>query len=186
ALRTIEAEKDAPLQTSARQQAAVQGIEDACQKVQTPMQSLEHALVPWVSFLIVPLFALANAGVAVQGSLAAAFSSPETLGIVLGLCVGKPLGITLFSLLAVKTGIGRLPSGVTLGMLHAAAWIAGIGFTMSLFIANLAFPASTHAAQLDHAKLGVLCGSTAAGLIGLGLLAHAMRKRREPVVAGGA
>ncbi|HYD01522.1 MAG TPA: Na+/H+ antiporter NhaA [Phycisphaerales bacterium] len=177
ALRTIEAEQDTPLHTSASQQAAVQGIEDACQKVQTPMQSLEHALVPWVSFLIVPVFALANAGVALTGGLAAAFTSPETLGIVLGLCVGKPLGITLFSLLAVKTGIGRLPSGVTPAMLHAAAWIAGIGFTMSLFIANLAFPGATHPSQLDHAKIGVLAGSTVAGLIGLALLWHATRRR---------
>ncbi|MBY0395662.1 MAG: Na+/H+ antiporter NhaA, partial [Thermoleophilia bacterium] len=179
ALGAIEHEKGTPLRSSPAQQAAVQGIEDACQKVQTPMQSFEHALIPWVTFLIVPLFALANAGVTVSGAIADALRARETLGVVAGLAVGKPLGITLFSLLALKTGLGRMPAGVTVRMLHAAAWIAGIGFTMSLFIANLAFPAQAQAAELDHAKIGILAGSTVSAAVGLALLAHATRPRRD-------
>lgn len=180
ALATIDNDKAGPLKTSPEQQAAVQGIEDACAKVQTPMQSIEHSLVPWVSFLIVPLFALANAGVAISGSLTDALASRETLGIILGLCIGKPLGITLFAVLAIKTGLGSMPTGVTFKMLHATAWIAGIGFTMSLFIANLAFPAATHGTNLDDAKLGVLTGSAVAAVIGMALLAHATKGRSEP------
>lgn len=183
ALEAIERDGEGPVRTSAVQQAAVQGIEDACQKVQTPMQSLEHGLLPWVSFVIVPLFALANAGVTLSGSLTDALTSRETLGIVLGLCVGKPLGIMVFSLLALKTGIGRMPSGVTVGMLHAAAWLAGIGFTMSLFIANLAFGAMPGA--LNNAKLGILLGSSVAGVVGLVLLARATRHLSEPRPSGG-
>jgi len=179
ALDAIEHEESS-LRSSPTQQAAVQGIEDACQKVQTPMQSFEHALIPWVSFLIVPLFALANAGVTIGGGLTDALLARDTLGIILGLVLGKPLGITLCALLAVKAGVAALPAGVSLKMVHAAAWIAGIGFTMSLFIANLAFPAATHAVNLDHAKIGVLAGSTIAGVVGLALLRHATKRRSAP------
>jgi len=178
-LSTLESHPETPLRTSQQQQAAVQGIEDACNKVQTPMQSLEHALIPWVSFLIVPLFALANAGVTLSGSLTAALSARETLGIIVGLCIGKPLGITLLSLLAIKTGLCTMPTGVTLKMLHASSWIAGIGFTMSLFIANLAF--GTLPENLNDAKLGILTGSAIAGIIGLALLAHATKPPRVPL-----
>ncbi|MFT3683426.1 MAG: Na+/H+ antiporter NhaA [Phycisphaerales bacterium] len=179
-LDMLRAEEGAPLRTSPQQQGVVQGIEDACQKVQTPMQSFEHGLLPWNSFLIVPLFALANAGVTVSGSLWGALSSRETLGVMLGLVIGKPLGITVLSVLAVKMRLGVLPAGVTLKMLHATAWIAGIGFTMSLFIANLAFPADGHQVELDHAKIGILAGSAVAGVVGLGLLARATRRPSEP------
>lgn len=174
ALGVIEEEQDRPLRTSPAQQAAVQGIEDACNKVQTPMQIFEHGLIPWVSFLIVPLFALANAGVAVTGNVGEAFASRETLGIVLGLCVGKPLGITLFAWLALRTRAGSMPTGVSMAMLHACSWVAGIGFTMSLFIGHLAFIGSDE--NLARAKLGVLAGSTLAAVVGMGLLARAARR----------
>lgn len=173
ALETIERDGEGPLRTSAVQQNAVQGIEDACAKVQTPMQSLEHALLPWVSFVIVPLFALANAGVTLSGSFSAAITSRETLGIVLGLCIGKPVGIVVFSVIALKTGAGSMPAGVTFKVLHAAAWLAGIGFTMSLFIANLAFGSLPE--NLNDAKLGILVASGVAGVVGLGLLAQATK-----------
>ncbi len=177
AVDVLDKDKATPLHTSPTQQAAVQGIEDACQKVQTPMQSLEHALLPWVSFLIVPLFALANAGVVLSGSLTDALSGRETLGIILGLCIGKPLGIAIFSFIALRTGLGKLPTGVTFKMLHACSWIAGIGFTMSLFIANLAFAVTPE--RLDHAKIGILVGSAISGIVGFALLVHATRPRNE-------
>lgn len=164
------------------QQAAVQGIEDACNKVQTPLHTLEHAMAPWVAFVVIPIFALANAGVHLGGvggdagggaeehSLLHAFTQRETLGVMLGLLLGKPIGITLVSLLAVKSGLGALPSGVTWRHLHGASWLAGIGFTMSLFIANLAFAGGEAAEKLNDAKIGILSGSLVAGIVGFMLL----------------
>jgi len=167
---------------SPEQHSIVQGIEDACDKVQSPLQSLEHSLAPWVAFLIVPLFALANAGVAPAGSegLWASATSRESIGIVLGLIIGKPLGIMLACFIAVKAGFGALPERTTWAMLHGAAWLAGIGFTMSLFIASLAFkgnPDSVEraASQLANAKIGVLAGSTIAATVGLLLLWYALK-----------
>jgi NhaA family Na+:H+ antiporter len=149
-------------------------------KGRSPLESLEHALASWVSYGVLPLFAVANAGVTLNGSFVGALGASETLGTVLGLAVGKPAGITACSWLALKSRLGTLPAGVSFAKVHAAAWIAGIGFTMSLFIGNLAFPAATHAVELDHVKLGVLTGSAAAGVVGLVLLAHATRVRSEP------
>src|SRR5690606_41262442 len=106
-----------------------------------------------------PLFALANAGVALEGVTAFA-SSPVTLGVVLGLVAGKPLGILGFSWLAVRLRIAQLPSAVTWGMLHGAAWLGGIGFTMSLFVAGLALRQS---APRGAARVGVVSASRGAG-----------------------
>lgn len=160
---------DRVIPTSA-QQAAVQGIEDACNKAQTPLHALEHAMAPWVAFGVIPVFAMANAGVHLGGSLTHAFAQPETLGVALGLLLGKPIGITLVSLLAVKSGLGALPNGVTWRHLHGVSWLAGIGFTMSLFIAHLAFKGEEGAERLNDAKLGILSGSLLAGLVGFAIL----------------
>jgi len=133
-----------------------------------PLNRLEHRLLPWSSFLIVPLFALANAGVDFrETSFADAVTSPVALGIALGLVVGKTVGITLFSFVTVRMRLGRLPEGV--GWLHLTGLsaIAGIGFTVSLFVAQLAFDDPV---LIDTAKVGILVGSLAAGLIGAGLL----------------
>ncbi len=162
------------------QQAAVQAIEDACNKVQTPLHQLEHALTPWIAFLIVPIFALANAGVALSGNFSHALAQPETLGSALGLILGKPLGITLTSLLAVRLGLGALPSGVTWRHLHAMAWLAGIGFTMSLFIAHLAFRGTDAAERLNDAKIGIIGGSIVAASIGFVLLRLGPPASRPP------
>jgi NhaA family Na+:H+ antiporter len=94
------------------------------------------------------------------------------LGVALGLIVGKPLGITLASYLAVRSGVAQLPTGVTWPRLHGAAWLGGIGFTMSLFIAGLAFPGP---AMLGAAKVGILGGSVCAGVIGYVLMRRATR-----------
>jgi len=129
---------------SATQQAAVQAIEDACNKVQTPLHSLEHALAPWIAFLVVPIFALANAGVELSGNLGEGIFSSVSVGVAGGLVLGKVAGVFGASWLAVKLRLGSLPNGVEFRHVYGAAILCGIGFTMSIFIAELAF--SAHAA----------------------------------------
>jgi NhaA family Na+:H+ antiporter len=157
---------DLQVLTSKGQQEAIHGLERASEAVQAPLLRLEHMLAPLVSFAILPLFALANAGVSLAGA-AAPWSSSVAFGIVLGLLLGKPLGITLFSWLAVRLRWSSLPREMTWRQLHGAAWLGGIGFTMALFIAGLAFGAGP---RLDEAKLGILLASLAAGAIGWSLL----------------
>jgi NhaA family Na+:H+ antiporter len=146
----------------------VQALEEACEAVQTPLQRLEHALHPWVAFGIMPLFALANAGVSVAapegGSL---LSQRVTMGVILGLVLGKQVGVTLFTWLAVRVGLAALPEGVRWQHVYGASWLAGIGFTMSLFIAGLAFD---QPALMDQAKVGILLASVVAGGVGWLLL----------------
>jgi NhaA family Na+:H+ antiporter len=137
---------------------------------------LEYVLHPWTSFLIVPLFALANAGITISGtSVDDALGSRVALGVVLGLVVGKPIGISLASWLAVRCGVATLPAGVAWSSLVAVSAIAGIGFTVSLFITELAF---TDEALVDEAKMAVLAASTAAALIGT-LLAFVRSSSRK-------
>jgi NhaA family Na+:H+ antiporter len=140
---------------------------------------LEHALRPLNAFLVMPLFALANAGVALHGAGADGLASPVALGVALGLVVGKSLGIVGTAAAVVHAGIATLPSGVGWPQLGGAACLAGIGFTMSLFIAGLAFAGDAQYAQLAAAKLGILGGSLASGALGCALLALA----RRPVLA---
>lgn len=132
-------------------------------------KKLEHQLQPWVNHLIMPIFALANAGVAFEKF---AISSPVSLGIIAGLVLGKQSGITLFSWLSVKLNWAHLPRQVTWLQIYGAAWLGGIGFTMSLFIANLAF---TNQADLDQAKLGILLASLVAAVGGLFVLRSSKR-----------
>jgi Na+:H+ antiporter, NhaA family len=120
-----------------------------------------------VVFGIIPIFALANAGVAIQGDLGAALAHPVTLGVMAGLVLGKPLGIMLFAWAAVRTGLAVLPLGVRWSALHGISWLGGIGFTMSLFVASLAFGEGS--ALLDASKIGVLSASALA-VIGGSLL----------------
>jgi len=145
------------------QQTAVEALEDACEKVQPPLHRLEQALHPWVTFLIMPLFALANAGVSLSGDLGKMMIQPVTLGVVLGLVLGKPIGVTLASWLAVRSGLASLPENVSWRHVHGAGWLAGIGFTMSLFMTGLAFTDDEH---LTAAKLGILIASLIAGVVG--------------------
>ena len=150
-----------------RQQAAAQTLEVIAERIQTPLQRLERSLNPWVAYLIVPVFALANAGVDLSGNLLKAFTLPVSLGIILGLLLGKSLGITLFSWLAVKIGVADLPYGVSWPQLFATSWLAGIGFTMSLFIASSAFQQPD---LLALAKTGILVASMLAAFIGFALI----------------
>jgi NhaA family Na+:H+ antiporter len=159
-------EPDAHVEKSRQQQAAAQTLEVIAERIQSPLQRLERMLNPWVAYLVVPIFALANAGVGLDGNLVGALTNPISLGIFAGLVLGKPLGIILFSWIAVKLGIADLPYGVNWRQLSAASWLAGIGFTMSLFIASSAFSG----ALLDTAKMAILIASLLAGAIGFGLL----------------
>jgi NhaA family Na+:H+ antiporter len=149
-------------------QSAVQALEEACEDVQTPLVRLEHALHPWVAYVIMPVFALANAGVALGGDLLAALVSAPALGVILGLVVGKQVGVTLFAYLAIRSRVGALPAGSTWRQVYGAGWLAGIGFTMSLFIAGLAF--AERPALLDAAKIGILAGSLVSGMGGFVIL----------------
>lgn len=150
--------------TNKAQQAAVQEMESACESAQAPLQRIEHDLHYWVAFGIIPIFALANAGVDLGGNLGAAFSNTVTLGIILGLVVGKPVGITLFAYAAVRSGLADLPASVTWRAIRGVSLLGGIGFTMSLFIAGLAFP--QHPELNEDAKIGIFVASLVAGLAG--------------------
>ncbi len=160
--------------TTTRQQSAVLAIEDAGHKVETPVRRLEHTLIPWVAFAILPVFALANAGVSIGGGAVEGDAGDGSLwtnralwGVVLGLLIGKPVGVFGFAWVAQKLGIGMLPEGASWRHVFGAAWLSAIGFTMALFIANLAF---ADAADLDAAKIGVLGASVVAGVVGLLIL----------------
>jgi len=159
---------------------AVQDLELACHDVVTPLQRLEHALHPWVVFIILPVFAFFNAGLSLhQMPLARAAIHPITLGCALGLFVGKPVGIILASYIAVRTGVATLPSNVRWAHILGAGMLGGIGFTMSLFIAELSF---VDAQFLNYSKLGVLSGSilsAGAGLVFLGVTAWRSRSDQE-------
>jgi Na+:H+ antiporter, NhaA family len=139
----------------------------------SPLARLEHLLHPWTSYLVIPVFALANAGVSLSSStLTEALSSGVTLGVVAGLVVGKTVGVTAFAWAATRTGITRLPDGVRWRHLVGVAALAGIGFTVSLFITGLAFERPE---LQDAAKVGVLAASLLAGLLGALLLFRSQR-----------
>lgn len=135
----------------------------------SPAESLEHTLHPWVAFIILPLFAFANAGVSLSGVTLSGLFSALPLGIIAGLFIGKPLGIGVFSWLALKLRLASLPSGTTCKDILAVGVLCGIGFTMSIFIATLAF-GNVDPAAITWAKLGILLGSLLAAVTGYGLL----------------
>jgi NhaA family Na+:H+ antiporter len=142
---------------------AIHALEQQCEMIESPLHRIEHGLQPWVSFVIMPIFAFANAGVHILGKTSAALANPITLGVLSGLLLGKPLGITLFARLASITKLGSRPGGVSWGQIFGASWLCGIGFTMSLFIASLALGDGD---LLDMSKIGTLAASIGAGCIG--------------------
>ena len=152
-----------PTDPTPDQMSAVHSLEVACEQIEPPLQRLEHSLHGWVAFAIMPIFALANAGVAFGAGIGALATDVVALGIVLGLVVGKPIGVMLLAFLAVKVGIASLPRGVTWTHVLGVSFLTGIGFTMSIFIANLAFGAGP---LLDSAKLGILAASVISGVLG--------------------
>lgn len=166
--------------TNRGQQAAIQALTSNCEHAQAPLQRVEHGLHRWVAFLVVPLFALANAGVPLAGAPGDALTHPVTLGVVLGLVLGKPIGITLFSWIAVRSGLAALPPGVSWRASVGVSCLAGIGFTMSLFVGSLAFGEGSP--LLNAAKIGILGASAVAATLGWILLAgeRAPAERTRP------
>ncbi|WJD50881.1 Na+/H+ antiporter NhaA [Enterobacter sp. PGRG2] len=142
----------------------------------SPAKNLEHVLSPWVSWLILPLFAFANAGVSLQGITPTSLASMLPLGIIAGLFIGKPLGITLFTWLALRLKLAKLPHGTAFNQIMAVGVLCGIGFTMSIFITTLAF-AELEPELVGLAKLGILLGSLLSAVVGYVLL----RSRLKPV-----
>ena len=152
-----------PTTPSPDQMAAVHSLEVACEHVETPLQRLEHGLHGLVAFFIMPVFALANAGVAFGADAGALLFDPVALGVALGLVVGKPVGVMLLAFVSVRLGVAALPTGVTWRHVLGVSFLTGIGFTMSIFIANLAFGAGP---LLDSAKMGILAASVISGALG--------------------
>ena len=141
------------------------------------LEAMEHSLHKWVAFLIIPVFGFANAGVSLAGIAPADLMSPLPLGIALGLLIGKQLGIFGFAFVAVKAGVAQLPANVGWRKIHGLSLLAAIGFTMSLFIGNLAF---TDPAQVNAVKLGVLAGSLVAAVAGFVLIRSALGDKVPP------
>ncbi|APV41845.1 Na(+)/H(+) antiporter NhaA [Pseudomonas frederiksbergensis] len=138
------------------------------EEARSPLMFLEEKLHSWVAFAVVPIFGLANAGVSLAGISMENLVDPVPLGVALGLLVGKQVGIFLSAALAIRFGLAKLPEGSSWIQLYGVALLCGIGFTMSLFIGNLAFPGSPH--LVDEVKVGVLIGSILAAIGGVTVL----------------
>jgi len=173
---------------SFEEHAVIDTLETHCEMVESPLHRIEHRLQPWVSFIVMPLFAFANAGVHVLGRMVPALKHPAALGIATGLIVGKPVGIFLFAWFASKAKIALPPVQTSWWQIFGAGWLCGIGFTMSLFIATLAFGEGE---LLDLSKIGIFSASILAGVVGSALLSsrrhvrpsdkvHSMRSGKMP------
>jgi NhaA family Na+:H+ antiporter len=160
--------------TNQEQRAIVQTLENGVKLVETPLQRLEHSLHLPVAFLVIPVFAFFNAGIPLElDALAATFSHPVTMGVMLGLVLGKFIGIAGVSWLALKLGFGQLPAGTSMSQIMGVALLGGIGFTMSIFIAELGFAGQPE--LLLMAKTGILAASLLAGMGGYVWLRMAAR-----------
>jgi len=162
--------------TAARDDLHRAGV--ATREALSPIERLEMALHPWVAFVIMPLFALANAGVPIDG---ASFDPALTTAIFAGFMAGKPIGVVLFSLLAVKSRLAIRPGDLSWGLLAGGGLLTGIGFTMALFISDLAFGAEV----LNSVKLGVIGASGASAVLGVLLLARIASQERGTRAADG-
>ena len=148
-------------------------IEDLNKDAHTPLQKLEHAMHPVVTYFILPIFALSNAGIHVEGSIVEMLLHPISLGIIFGLVLGKFIGISLLSRLVVKMKFAILPEGVTWNQIYGVAFLAGIGFTMSIFISELAFKDEEHK---QIAKVGIMAASSISAIIGMIWLSRSTKK----------
>jgi NhaA family Na+:H+ antiporter len=157
---------------SGQRYAMLRQMERAARKTISPLQRFETDLHPWVGFVIMPIFALANAGVTFQFS---DFSHPVAIAVGLGLVVGKPFGILICSWLAVRIGLARMPEGIGWSVITGGGFLAGIGFTMAFFIANLALSAKL----LDAAKVGILVGSLLSAIAGMSILMMRLPRRSQ-------
>lgn len=155
------------IDANAKKSSALHLLARDCERAESPMLRFEHALAPWVSYVIMPVFALANAGVALGAGIGKKLVDPISLGIICGLVLGKPLGVVGFSWMSNRTGLATLPVGANWRQVLGVGLLAGIGFTMSLFIADLAFGSTS---MLETAKVGILAGSIASGVVGAAML----------------
>jgi NhaA family Na+:H+ antiporter len=155
-------------QSSGQRRTAMRELSTAASESLSPLERIEIELHPWSSFAIMPIFALANAGVPLQ---TAALGDPVAVAIMAGLLLGKPIGIVAFSFAAIRAGLAQLPEGVTWPVMVGAGLLAGIGFTMALFIAGLALEGP----MLDAAKIGILAASLLAAIAGMLLLRFSLR-----------
>lgn len=167
--------------TNEPQQQATANLERLCEDVETPMTHFQHRLNPWVAYGILPIFAFANAGIPLVHGLGEAAVNPITWGVIARLVLGKPLGITLFAWLAVRAGIALKPRAIALKHIAGVGMLGGIGFTISLFVAELAFKASD-AELANQARVGILFGSLIAGTAGYFVLRQVLP---PPRVDGG-
>jgi NhaA family Na+:H+ antiporter len=150
----------------------VRRFRQAARELISPVEYLEAFLHPWVAFLIMPLFAFANAGISFELS---DLGDPVAVAVGISLVIGKPLGIVAVSALAIRLGLASLPEGVGWGALAGGGALAGIGFTMALFIAGLALDG----AALNAAKVGILAGSAVAAVVGMGILIAVLRPKES-------
>ena len=156
------------------QLTAIEELHDAVTDLRPPSLSLEQYFHPISAFVVLPLFALANAGVALGGDTLALVRSPVTWGIVLGLVLGKQIGISVFTWIIVRIGRASLPEGVTWGQIYGASCLAGIGFTMALFVSGLAFDDEL---LMNASKLGILSASLVSAAVGYAVLHRVLPKR---------
>ena len=162
-------------------EVVIRHLEGVLDRAHSPLHSMEHALAPYVAFVVMPVFAFANAGVALGGS-ASGLTSMVALGAGFGLLLGKPIGVAGGAWVVVRTGLARLPAGASWPGVIGVGLLAGIGFTMALFVADLAFGKGP---LLDQAKIGVLTASVLAALLGLLFLSRALpRAGSSPATVG--
>jgi NhaA family Na+:H+ antiporter len=144
---------------------------EAAAGVRPPGLTLERLLHPVQAYLVLPLFAVFNAGIVLDAGVLAGVTGAISVGVILGLVIGKPLGLMLLSWIAVRSGLTSLPADLSWGAIFGVGWLAGIGFTMSLFVSGLAFKGGP---ALEQAKMGILVGSLVAGVTGYCLLRWAL------------
>jgi NhaA family Na+:H+ antiporter len=140
----------------------------------SPLHRLEHAILPWSAYFIVPVFGFANAGVSFEGVSPAVLLEPVPVGVALGLFLGKQVGVFASAMLPIRVGLADVPAGATRVQGYGVALLCGIGFTMSLFIGNLAFPNSPE--LIDATKIGVLAGSVLSAVVGYAVLRVASKE----------
>ncbi len=160
------------------QNKTIQKVKTLSMAAETPLQTIEHALHPWVAFVIMPLFALANAGIVITSDFFSSIINPVSIGVAAGLIIGKFTGILLFCWIMVRFRISTLPEGANWKHIAGVALLAGIGFTMSLFISGLAFKIQ---AFIDQAKYGILIASIIAGILGTIVLRRIGQSKIEPI-----
>jgi len=175
-------QNDNPIVLTSEQMHAADEIENAVSKVRSPLQFMEHQFHGFISIIVLPFFALANAGVVLGGGQGAEVFGMVSIAIAFSLVFGKVIGITLFSWLAVKLRISIKPHGTSWLSFVGLGMLGGIGFTMSIFIASLAYPNSPEI--LNQAKIGILLGSIIAGILGYFTLKYSLKRDEEMMAKG--